>query len=100
MSIHFSSIRAVILDMDGVLWRGTEVLPGIGEFFAFVEQHRIAFALATNNSTKTVDAYVEHLNSVGVPAGPQHVVTSAVGGGAGEEGHPHPPPPPPAHFER
>ena len=78
MSIHFSSIRAVILDMDGVLWRGTEVLPGIGEFFAFVEQHRIAFALATNNSTKTVDAYVERLNSVGVPAGPQNVVTSAV----------------------
>jgi 4-nitrophenyl phosphatase len=78
MSIHFSSIRAVILDMDGVLWRGTEVLPGIAEFFAFVRRHRIAFALATNNSTKTVDAYVERLNSVGVPAGPQNVVTSAV----------------------
>ncbi|HVO72367.1 MAG TPA: HAD-IIA family hydrolase [Aggregatilineaceae bacterium] len=78
MSIHFSSLRAAILDMDGVLWRGDEVLPGIASFFTFVQQHAIAYALATNNSTKTVHAYVERLNSIGIPAGPQNVITSAV----------------------
>jgi 4-nitrophenyl phosphatase len=78
MSIDFSSIRGVILDMDGVLWRGGQTLPGIADFFAFVQQHDIAFALATNNSTKTVETYVDQLNRVGVPAGPDQVITSAV----------------------
>jgi len=78
MAIHFSSLRAVILDMDGVLWRGNETLPGVGGFFAFVQRQRIAYALATNNSTQSVEAYVERLNSIGVPAAPQNVITSAV----------------------
>jgi 4-nitrophenyl phosphatase len=78
MTILFSSLRAVVLDMDGVLWRANQVLPGVAEFFAFVQQHRIGFALATNNSTKTVESYVDRLNRVGVPAGPEQVITSAV----------------------
>jgi 4-nitrophenyl phosphatase len=64
--------------MDGVLWRGGDVLPGVDAFFAFLQQHDIAFALATNNSTKTVESYVEHLNRIGVPARPEHVITSSV----------------------
>jgi 4-nitrophenyl phosphatase len=78
MSIPFTSIRAVILDMDGVLWRGSEILPGVADFFAFLQQRAIPFALATNNSTKTVNTYVERLNSIGIPAGSTQVVTSAV----------------------
>ncbi len=78
MMIPFSSLRAVVLDMDGVLWRANQVLPGVAEFFTFVQQQRIAFALATNNSTKTVESYVEQLNRAGVPAQPEQVITSAV----------------------
>jgi 4-nitrophenyl phosphatase len=78
MPLDFTSIRAVVLDMDGVLWRGSEVLPGVAEFFAFLQRRAIAFALATNNSTKTVETYVERLTAVGVPARPEQVITSAV----------------------
>lgn len=78
MSIELASMRAVILDMDGVLWRADEVLPGVAEFFEFVQQRQIKFALATNNSTKMVDTYVERLNRFSIPAGPEHVITSAV----------------------
>ncbi len=78
MSIPFASLRAVILDMDGVLWRSNLVLPGVAEFFEFVQQRGIGFALATNNSTKTVASYVERLNRVGVPAQPEQVITSSV----------------------
>jgi 4-nitrophenyl phosphatase len=77
MTILFTSLRAVILDMDGVLWRSNQVLPGVTEFFAFVQQHQIAFALATNNSTKSAESYVERLNQIGIPAGPEQVITSA-----------------------
>jgi 4-nitrophenyl phosphatase len=78
MTILFSSLRAVVLDMDGVLWRANQVLPGVAEFFAFVQQHQIGFALATNNSTKTVESYIDRLNRVGVPAASEQVITSAV----------------------
>jgi 4-nitrophenyl phosphatase len=78
MSIDFSSIRAVVLDMDGVLWRGSEILPGVPGFFAFLQRQQIPFALATNNSTKTVSTYVERLNAIGVPAQPDNVITSAI----------------------
>jgi 4-nitrophenyl phosphatase len=78
MTIPFSSLRAVVLDMDGVLWRADQVLPGVAEFSTFVQQHQIAFALATNNSTKTVESYVDRLNRVGVPAQQEQVITSAV----------------------
>jgi len=78
MTLDFTSIRGVVLDMDGVLWRGNSVLPGVADFFTFVRVHHIAFALATNNSTKRVEAYVERLNQIGVPVRPEQVVTSAV----------------------
>lgn len=78
MPIHFSAIRAVVLDMDGVLWRGNEVLPGVADFFSFLQRNSVPFALATNNSTKTVESYLERLNSIGVPAGAPQVITSAV----------------------
>lgn len=78
MTLNFNSIRAVLLDMDGVLWRGPETLPGVPEFFAFLQQHQIQFGLATNNSTKTVASYVERLNQIGVPARPENVITSSV----------------------
>jgi 4-nitrophenyl phosphatase len=78
MPVQFASLHAAILDMDGILWRGTDVLPGIAEFFAFLQDHRIAFALATNNSTKTVDAYVDRLTQIGIPARPENVITSSV----------------------
>lgn len=67
-----------MLDMDGVLWRGTEVQPGVADFFAFAAQHEIRYAFATNNSAKTVAMYVERLEGVGIPVTPDQIITSAV----------------------
>ena len=78
MTINFPALRGVVFDMDGVLWRGSESLPGVPEFFAFLQQHGIRYVLATNNSTRTVDLYVERLNHFGIPATPDQVMTSAV----------------------
>jgi 4-nitrophenyl phosphatase len=72
------AVRAVVLDMDGVLWRGSTPLPGLCELFAFFEQAGIAPALATNNSTNTVDTYVDKLDGMGVSVTPDQIVTSAV----------------------
>lgn len=78
MTLDLTSIGAVALDMDGVLWRSSQVMPGIPGFFDFLQQHGIAFAFATNNSTTSVEAYVERLRGIGIPARAEQVVTSAV----------------------
>jgi 4-nitrophenyl phosphatase len=62
-----TDIKAVVSDMDGVLWRGQVPLPGMPEFFAFLREQGIPFTLATNNSGKHPLEYVQKLAEMGVP---------------------------------
>ena len=71
-------IRAVVLDMDGVLWRGETPLPGLTALFDFFAVESIPFVLATNNSTTTQDVFVRKLSGMGVVVPRECVVTSAV----------------------
>jgi 4-nitrophenyl phosphatase len=73
-----NDIQAVVLDMDGVTWRGDMPLPGLAQFFEFLESRSIPFVLATNNSTSTVNSFVTKLHRLGVGASELNVVTSAV----------------------
>jgi 4-nitrophenyl phosphatase len=77
-SSMLEGIKAVVLDMDGVLWRGDAPLPGLEELFALFRARSIPFVMATNNSTSTVQAYVKKLARFGVFATPANIVTSAV----------------------
>lgn len=70
-------IRAVISDMDGVLWRGASPLPGLGSFFAFLKESRLDYMLVTNNANQSVSHYVEKLARLGVTTTPEHVLNSA-----------------------
>lgn len=71
-------IQAIISDMDGVLWRGMQPLPGLHGFFACMLAKNMEFALATNNSSKTRKDYVEKLAALGVNGvQPAHIITSA-----------------------
>ena len=75
--INLSQAQAVILDGDGVLWRGSSLLPGVPEIFTFFEEQGLPYILATNNSTRTVQDYVDKLNGYGIRASAQNIVTSA-----------------------
>jgi 4-nitrophenyl phosphatase len=70
-------LDGLILDMDGVLWRGMEPMPGLVPFFDALRQQGIHFILATNNSTRTVAQYVDKLAGMGVEIRPDQVITSA-----------------------
>ncbi len=69
--------RALIIDMDGVLWHGDAPLPGIVGFFAFLRQAGVRFVLATNNSSATVQQYRDKLAAFGVAVSPAEILTSA-----------------------
>jgi 4-nitrophenyl phosphatase len=70
--------RGVILDLDGVVYRGRQALPGAREFLSWLRQRGVPFAFVTNNSTRTPRQYVEHLAALGIPADDSQVVTSAL----------------------
>ncbi len=70
-------IKNLILDMDGVLWRGETPMPGLVEFFATLRRLDMGFALATNNASKTAVMYTEKLARFGVDVDPAQIVTSS-----------------------
>jgi 4-nitrophenyl phosphatase len=74
--LDLSTITGVVLDMDGVVWAGTETLPGVPGFFLFLRQRKIPYVLATNNSSKNIAEYVARLDSLGVPVIADNIITS------------------------
>jgi 4-nitrophenyl phosphatase len=70
-------IDGLILDMDGVLWRGSDPMPGLFNLFETIQQRQLRCVLATNNSTVTRDQYVEKLTGMGVQLRPDQVLTSS-----------------------
>lgn len=72
------NIRALIIDMDGVLWHGEQPQPGLIDFFQTLREFKIRFILATNNASLTQDQYVLKLAGMGVTVTPNEVLTSAM----------------------
>jgi 4-nitrophenyl phosphatase len=71
-----ANIRGLILDMDGVLWRGDEALLDMPAFFAQAEALGLKVTLATNNATRSVPQYLEKLSRYGAALHPDQVVNS------------------------
>jgi 4-nitrophenyl phosphatase len=71
-------LKALVIDMDGVLWRGETPMPGLKQFFTFIAEQNIAFTLATDNARKTQEQYVQTLGRFGVTIPPEVVMTSSL----------------------
>jgi 4-nitrophenyl phosphatase len=71
-------IKALILDMDGVLWRSDAPIGDLASMFNQLYERGIKYAFATNNSTTTPEKYVEKLAGFGVEAVPAQVITSSM----------------------
>jgi 4-nitrophenyl phosphatase len=68
----------LIVDMDGVLYRGNEAMPGASGLIDFLREHGIGFVLATNNATRTPEQFVDKLAGMGVEVYPSEVLTSSL----------------------
>jgi HAD superfamily hydrolase (TIGR01457 family) len=68
---------ALLFDLDGVLYRGRDPVPGAAEAVAAVRAAGRGLAFVTNNSARTPATVAERLGRAGVPATPEEVVTSA-----------------------
>lgn len=69
--------RGFIFDMDGVLYRGEQQLPGVVDLINALIIRDIPYMLATNNSMSTPAMYVAKLAKMGIETQPEHILTSA-----------------------
>lgn len=74
----FTNIKALIIDMDGVLWHGDQPMPGLAEFFQTLRDLQIRFILATNNASLTQEQYVNKLAQMGVEVFRDEILTSSM----------------------
>jgi 4-nitrophenyl phosphatase len=71
-----TDITHLILDMDGVLYRGNRPMPRLGEFISFLRERRISFVLVTNNGTRTPQERVVQLAGMGARLSPSEILVS------------------------
>jgi 4-nitrophenyl phosphatase len=74
-----SHIKALILDMDGVVWKVDAPIGDLSAIFKRIRERGLKFVFATNNSTNTPEEYQKKLASFGVEVETWQVVTSAMG---------------------
>jgi 4-nitrophenyl phosphatase len=72
-----TSIKGLIIDMDGVIWKADAPIGDLPAIFDRIRQRELKFVFATNNGTRTSEQYVSRLKSFGVDVEPWQVVTSA-----------------------
>ena len=68
----------LLFDLDGVLYRGEEAVPGAREALKAVREARTPVAFLTNNSSRTPEQVAAKLEGLGFAAAPSEVVTSAI----------------------
>jgi NagD protein len=67
-----------LIDMDGVLYRGPELIPGADDFIRELRSRDIPFRLLTNNSQRTRRDVAAKLARLGIDVDEEHIFTSAM----------------------
>jgi len=67
-----------LIDMDGVLYRGSELIPGADQFIRELRVRDIPFMFLTNNSQRTRRDVVAKLARMGIEVEDEHVFTCAM----------------------
>lgn len=70
--------QGLLLDMDGVIYRGSELIPGADQFVSRLIAEEIPFLFLTNNSQRTRRDVATKLRRLGIPVEDEHVYTCAM----------------------
>ena len=69
--------KLYLLDMDGTLYLDNDLFPHCLDFLNTIREKGGNYLYITNNSSKSVDKYVEKMNRIGIPAAAEDFFTSA-----------------------
>ena len=70
--------KAFICDMDGVIYHGNRLLPGVPEFTAWLRDNKKDFLFLTNSSERAPRELAQKLARMGLDISEEHFYTSAL----------------------
>lgn len=70
--------KSIICDMDGVIYRGNQLIPGAAEFVQRLQRGGHKFLFLTNNSRHTPRDLKRRLEQLGISVSEDHFYTSAM----------------------
>lgn len=71
-------MHGFLIDMDGVIYRGSSLIAGADQFIRGLRQNDIPFRFLTNNSQRTRRDVATKLLRMGIEIDEQHVFTCAM----------------------
>lgn len=76
--IDFREKKGFICDMDGVIYHGNILLPGVKEFLKWLVNEKKEYLFLTNNSGCTPKELNQKLLRMGLEVSEEHFYTSAL----------------------
>ena len=76
--IDFNTKKGFICDMDGVIYHGNRILPGVVEFIQWLQAEGKEYLFLTNNSGYTPRELNQKLARMGLDVSEEHFYTSAL----------------------
>lgn len=70
--------RGFLIDLDGTMYRGTEVIEEAVDFVSLLNKHHLPYLFVTNNSSRTPEQVAEKLRNFGIKASGEQVFTSSI----------------------
>ena len=70
--------KGFICDMDGVIYLGSQLLPGVREFVSWLNENGKQFLFLTNSSERSPKELQQKLQRMGLDIGEEHFYTSAL----------------------
>lgn len=71
-------LRHIVFDLDGTLYLGSRVFPFTVPFLKQLDQAKVGYTFITNNSSRSVAQYRQHLLEMGIDAAQDQIHTSSL----------------------
>ncbi|MBE5770375.1 MAG: HAD family hydrolase [Clostridiales bacterium] len=75
---NLRSKKGFLCDMDGVIYHGNQLLPGVKEFVAWLQREKKRFLFLTNSSERSPRELAQKLSRMGMDVDESHFYTSAL----------------------
>ena len=76
MDEKLSGVKAVFLDLDGTIYLGGNLIPGALDFLSRCNEKGVRRYFLSNNSSRSVEQYVQKLAGMGIPCSAEDVLLS------------------------
>jgi 4-nitrophenyl phosphatase/NagD protein len=73
---QLKKIRCFLMDMDGTIYLGKQLLPGAREWLALLDEREIPYYFLTNNSSRSRVEYAQKLGQLGLDIREEKIFTS------------------------